>query len=70
MKKLVLTVAAIAATASTPAEAHGLRPHRGAGTAAAAVAVAAAAAAIAASSYGYGPYYYGPPVVVVPAFAY
>jgi ABC-type proline/glycine betaine transport system substrate-binding protein len=75
MKKLVLTVAAvaaIAAAASAPAEAHGLRIHRG-GAAIAGIAATAAAVAIAADTYGYGygpRYYSGAPVVVYTAPAY
>jgi hypothetical protein len=63
MKKLVVTVIAVAALAgsvSAPAEARGLgglRFHRGG--AAVAIATAAAAAAVAADAYGYG-YGYGP----------
>jgi hypothetical protein len=58
MKKLVLTIATIAAVASAPAEARGVRVRGGAAIA------AATAAAIAADAYyngGYG-YYYGGPV--------
>jgi hypothetical protein len=69
MKKLVLTVVAVAALAafvSAPAEAHrlgGMRFHRGIGggaAVAAAVAITAATAAAVATEgygYGYGPYY-------------
>jgi hypothetical protein len=77
MKKFALTMAALAAlvaAVSAPAEARGLRFHRGIGgggvaaavavAATAAVATTAAAAAADAYGYGYGPYYYGTPVVV------
>jgi hypothetical protein len=68
MKKLLLTIAtvsALAAVASAPAEARGLRAHHGIGVGGrgAAIAAAATAAAIAAEAYGYGyapyGYYYG-----------
>ena len=79
MKKLLLTIAtvsALAAVASAPAEARGLRPHHGVGIGVgggrgAAIAAAATAAAIAAEAYGYGytPYgYYGGPVAYGPGY--
>ena len=76
MKKIILTiatVAALAATAVAPAEAHGLRlGHRhglgGLGALGAVAAVGLAAGAVAAAAtddygYGYGPYFgYGGPI--------
>ena len=79
MKKLLLTIAtisALAAVASAPAEARGLRPHHGVGIGVggrgAAIAAAATAAAIAAEAYGYGyapyGYYAGTPVYGAPGY--